>query len=106
MKEIKIVTDKIKDEIEDVEKYLRLAVEHKETDADAYAIYLNLANEEYTHAMKLHDLAVREVGKAKKVLLERNEEIPQYMLDVWNSEHKRYIERMGIIKYKLELSKK
>jgi hypothetical protein len=105
MKEIKIITDKIKEEMEDVEEYVHLAIHNKTTDVDAYNIYMALAGEEYDHAMRLHDLAVREIGKVRKILSEKNENPPKYMLDMWNEKHEEYIETMGKLKYEIELSK-
>lgn len=105
MKEIKIITDRIKEEMEDVEEYICLAIHNKTTDTDAYNTYMALAGEEYDHAMKLHDLATREIGKLRRVLAEKHETPPQYMLDIWNEQHEKYIEKMGRLKYEIELSK-
>ena len=106
MKTIKIIADKIEDEMEDVESYVDLAIENKETDADAYTTYITLANEEYNHAMKLHDLVTREIGKARKMLAERGEIPPQYMLTMWNEKHEEYIKKMAELKYQIDLAQK
>lgn len=106
MKHIKVIVDKIKDEIEDVEEYVKLAIYNKEMDIDAYNVYISLAGEEYDHAMKLHDLATKEIGKARRELQEKGQKTPQYMLDAWNEEHEEYIERMSKLKYEIELAKK
>lgn len=106
MKHIKVIVDKIKDEIEDVEEYVKLAIHNKEMDIDAYNVYISLAGEEYNHAIKLHDLVTREIGKARKTLQEKGESPPQYMLDMWNEKHEEYIERMSKAKYEIDLAQK
>jgi hypothetical protein len=106
MKHIKVIVDKIKDEIEDVEEYVKLALHNKEMDMDAYTVYITLAGDEYDHAMRLHDLVTKEIAKTRKALMEKGEAVPQYMLDMWNEKHEEYIERMGKAKYELEIAKK
>ena len=106
MKEIKIIVERINEEMEDVEEYVKLAIHNKDIDAEAYNTYITLAGEEYDHAMKLHDLATKEIGKARRELQEKGQKPPQYMLDAWNEEHEDYIERMSKLKYEIELAKK
>ena len=106
MRTIKVIVEKIKDEIEDVENYVRLALHNKEDDVDAYNTYMSLADDEYNHAMRLHDLVTREIGKARKILAEKGEKISPYMLEAWNDEHDYYIEKMSKLKYEIELAKK
>ena len=54
MKSIKLLTDLIDEEICDAEKYAKLALEYKESNADVAQVFFQLAQEELKHMATLH----------------------------------------------------
>lgn len=106
MRLIKKLSEEIKDEMQDVKKYVHLALQYKQSDEDAYNVYMQLAGEEYDHATRLHNLAVQEINKQKKKLAERGEQIPAIMLELWQDEHTQYVNDMAILKHEIDIAKR
>ena len=57
-----------------------------------------MANDELKHASYIHDKAVEEIEELSKVYTP-----PESMMEKWNSEHKKYIEKAAWIKQMLTL---
>lgn len=106
MKKIKSFIGYVDDELADSEKYLNEAIACKGIDMLAYDTAIKLAQQEYEHSMLWHDVIVAEIDKERKDMLAKGETIPQYMLDMWEDEHKEYIDEVGKLKYKIEMAKK
>lgn len=64
MEIIKTISNLIREELCDAEKYARLALHHKEKDADAARVFMDLSKEEMEHQEKLHNLVAKEINKA------------------------------------------
>lgn len=56
--------------------------------------------------MLLHELAVKEIEKARADLKAKGIEVPAYMMEMWEDEHQGYVEKMAKIKYEIELAKR
>lgn len=63
MKIIKLLTDLIDEELCDAEKYAKLALEHKESDAEVAQMFFQLSQEELKHMATLHTADVNIVKK-------------------------------------------
>lgn len=99
MTRIKDLADQIKDELhsakEYTEEYLSLKAEDNGTWANRYK---EMAQEELKHAGYIHDRAVVEIENLRKVYTP-----PQDMLDKWDADHKRYIEKAAWIRQMLAM---
>lgn len=94
MKEIKLLTEHIADELDDAETYAQLALDYKEADPETAALFLRLSDEELTHMDALHNAAAKLVGKHRR----EKGEPPAAMTAVYDFLHKRQIERVKEIK--------
>lgn len=106
MKKIMHITEHIREEMDDAEKYLKQAAKCKGVDDSMSALAAELAGEELKHAEKWHDHAVREIMSMKEMMKERGEAVPAFMIEMWEEKHEEYIHRMGILKHELELIKR
>lgn len=98
MKEIKEMTDQIKDELEGAKEYAKQAVMYKEMgDTASGKMYYDMANDELKHAMNIHGIAVKMIEEKRKTVTP-----PQYMLDRWKEEHDMYMEETAKTKYMLQ----
>ena len=66
MRKIKKLSDNIKDEIEDAQKYASDALELKDTDKDLADLYCTLASEELKHMEMLHAQVVKMIEAYRK----------------------------------------
>lgn len=99
MKELKIIVEKIKEEVVDAEEYAKLALQYKEKDKELAAAFSNLSGQELTHADILH-------GQAVRLIQARKDPAPVSMQAVWDWEHEKYIERVAKVRALLEMAKK
>jgi chromosome segregation ATPase len=99
MKEIKWIAENIHDELEDAEKYAKAASKYKESDRELARLCATLAEEELTHADRLHREAVR-VIKAYK---DEGKEVPTAMQVIWDWEHEKMIDRTARIRHLIAL---
>ena len=91
MEKIKVLSDKIEDEIRDAEEYAKLALDCKDEDPATAEVYYKLANEEIGHANMLHSRVVALIEAYKK----DSGDIPEPMQMVYNILHKKHIENMA-----------
>lgn len=89
MEIIKIISQKISDELEDAEHYAQLANHWKAEHPETAKLFLDLANAEIDHHNKLHDHVARLIQKYRA----ENGEPPKEMLAVYNYLHDREIEK-------------
>lgn len=94
MEKIEILSDNIEDELQDAEKYARLALDCKDEDPATAELYYQLANEEIGHMNKLHDRVVSIINEYRKT----NGDPPEAMKQVYNMLHKRHISHLASTK--------
>lgn len=87
MKEIKLLSEKIEDEIDDAKEYIELALEYKHTDPELAGLFYKLSEEEMAHMNLLHKSVVRIIDTYKRT----HENTPPSMAVVYEFLHKRFI---------------
>ena len=93
MEIIKELVENIDDELDDAEKYIKLACDHKEDNKTLAELYFLLSNEELKHMNLLHDQVVKIISEYKKT-----NPVPETMQMLYDYLHKRQIERVTKIK--------
>lgn len=87
MKIIEKLSEMIEEELDDAEKYIRCAIDHK-TDYPALAeVFYKLSEEEMKHMGMLHDQVTAIIEDYKK----KNGAPPEAMMTVYQILHKRHI---------------
>ena len=93
MKIIKELVDNIDDELDDAEKYAKLACENKEENPAVADLYYNLSLEEMKHMNMLHDQVVKIINDYKKT-----NPVPVGMATLYDYLHERRMKRVVKIK--------
>ena len=97
MTRIKKLADEIAEELESAKEYAEEYLTFKAKDKGTWANrYKEMANDELKHAGYLHDRVVDEIAELRNVYTP-----PQDMMDKWDSDHKKYIEKAAWIKQML-----
>lgn len=89
MKVIKVLSDKIAEEICDAKAYAKLAIEYKEERPELARTFYNLSMQEMDHMTVLHN-SVTEIIKQYR---ETNGEPPADMMAVYDYLHKQQIDK-------------
>lgn len=89
MKLIKILSEKIEEEINDAKSYIEMAIKHKEEYPELSRTLYNISMQEMEHKNLLHN----EVAEIIRKWREQNGEPPADMLAVYDYLHKRQIEK-------------
>lgn len=100
MEIIKQLVEKIDDELEDAEKYIKLACKMKEKDKVLAETYYKLSLEEMGHMTMLHDQVVRIIDNYKKT-----NEVPVGMQTLYDYLHERQIKWAAKIRSKQDMYK-
>lgn len=100
MEIIKQLVEKIDDELEDAEKYIKLACKMKEKDKVLAETYYKLSLEEMGHMTMLHEQVVRIIDNFKKT-----NEVPVGMQTLYDYLHGRQIKWAAKIRSKQEMYK-
>ena len=96
MKIIKVMSEKIKEELKDAEAYIDLATEWKKDQPEAADLFAELSAEEMGHVDKLHK-GVTELITAYR---QTNGEPPAGMMEIYNYLHEQQIENAMRVKVK------
>lgn len=100
MQKIKLLADKIKDEVCDAKDYAEKYVEEKVSgNSTAATKYKEMASDELKHAGYLHEMVVSEINKIKSSGIQ----YPQSMEEKWQSVHAEYVDKAGWVKQVLTL---
>ena len=99
MTKIKKIADEMLEELCSAKEYAENYIEFKAKDEMQWANrFKEMANDEIKHAGYLHDFAVSEIETLRTVYTP-----PQEMLDKWDKDHKKYIEKAAWIKQMLSM---
>lgn len=90
---IDILADKMADELEDAEDYIREALIWRDTCPDVAALFMELSKEEMRHSDRLHDAAVREIDRAKST----GKTVSPEMLARYNAKHDKRIRKAATV---------
>ena len=96
MKIIKVISEKIKEELNDAEEYINLATEWKKDQPEAADLFADLSAEEMGHANKLHAQVTELISRYR----ETNGEPPAGMMAVYDYLHEEQIGHAMRIKVK------
>lgn len=99
MREIKELAENMKEELDGAEKYAKMYLTYKnENQSHAKKLY-EMAEDELKHAMYLHEIAIAKI----KSVQSKEVDVPDFMMMLWEDEHKRYIDNMTKVKIMLTL---
>ena len=99
MTRIKELADEIKDELCSAKDYAEEYLTFKSKDDSTWAKrYEEMAHDELKHADYLHDRVVAEIDELSKVYTP-----PEEMMEKWNADHKKYIEKAAWIRQMLTM---
>ena len=99
MTKIKKLADEISEELDSAKEYAENHLMYKASGNDEWSKrFFEMANDELNHADYLHDRAIEEINELKNVYTP-----PQDMLDKWESDHRKFIEKTAWIKQMLAM---
>ena len=99
MKIIKVMSEKIKEELKDAEAYIDLATEWKKDQPEAADLFAELSAEEMGHVDRLH----KGVSDLIMMYRETNGEPPAGMLAIYDYLHEQQIEMAMMVKVKQKM---
>lgn len=88
MKIIKLLEEKIEDEVQDAREYAELALEYRESFPETADMFYKLSMEEMTHVNALHKDVVRHIEKYKQ----KSGDAPAAMKAVYDYLHRRHMD--------------
>ena len=102
MKEIKLLVEDIREELEGAEHYAKLAAQYKTDDKALADTYATMASQEHNHVDMLHAQAVRLINeqRASGVVA------PASMQAVWDWEHELMVDKTAKIRALLDMYKR
>ena len=98
MRIIKKMANQMKEEIAGAKEYAKLATHYKTEQPTLAKVYYDAANDELKHADWFHSEVVKLIEKQRAI-----EPPPPVMLELWEYEHKEYVEEYGIAKNMIAL---
>lgn len=99
MERIKKLADEIKDELCSAKEYAEEYLTFKAKDDSSWANrYKEMAQDELKHADYIHDRVVDEIETLQKVYTP-----PEEMMEKWESDHRKYIEKAAWIRQMLSM---
>lgn len=102
MKIIKTLEELIEDEVEDVEKYAKLALEYKESHPSLAQVFYNLSTQEDVHQATLHSEVVKIIEEHRRT----HGEPPSAMVAVYEYVHKKHIDALAKARVYQDMYKK
>lgn len=90
-------------ELKHAYNFLEYAIEAKTESIELFEIYLKIAECEASNAENIHTSIVRMIDRAS---LDKDNEPPKAMKDIWTWKHKGYMEDYSHFKAKLDATKK
>ena len=99
MKIIKIIAEKIAEEINDADEYINLATEWKAEQPDAVKVFYELSTQEIRHADMLHEVVTKLITEYR----ETKGEPPVPMLTLYDYLHGQHIENAMRVKVKQKM---
>ena len=94
MQLISKLSDMIEEELEDAEKYIKCAMNHKEDNPNLAATFAKLSIEEMGHVALLHDQVVALITEYRKA----HGAPPEKMQGIYDYLHKKHMEKANAIK--------
>lgn len=94
MKIIKELTELVEEELEDAEKYIKLAFVHKDDNASLAKTFYELSTQEMNHVAMLHEEVVKIIEEHRKI----KGDPPAAMMAVYDYLHKKHIDKASKIK--------
>ena len=101
MKIIEILSDKISDEIECAEDYIKCALTYKDDRPQLAETFYRIANEKIGHMGLLHAQVVAIIDEYRKA----KGEPPEAMMTLYNILHRKHIEHAAAVKGMMALYK-
>lgn len=103
MMKIMKAVDYMNKELKHAYTFLEYAIEAKTESPDLFEIYLKIADCEAQNAESIHTAIVRMIERQS---LDKENEPPKAMKDIWNWQHKGYVDDYAQFKIKLDSLKK
>lgn len=94
MKIIQKISDMIEDNIEEAEKYIKCAMEHKTEYPDLSRVLANISDNAMSNVTSLHNIVVQIIEQYRK----ENGEPPAPMMAVYDYLHKRHIDNASAVR--------
>ena len=98
MRAIKQAINKIKDEVKGANEYAQEYLELKMSGSPRTKAYYEMAQQELTHALTLHEFVVKDIEEIRKTYTPT-----QSMLDMWEHEHGKIIDKIAWIRQILSM---
>ena len=99
MKIIKVISEKIKEELKDAEAYIDLATEWKKEEPEAADVFAELSTEEMGHVDKLHTEVTQLISRYRQT----KGEPPAGMMAIYDYLHEQQIENAMRVKVKQKM---
>ena len=96
MKIIKVISEKIEEELKDADAYIQLAIEWKAEQPETAETFYQLSTEEMGHADKLHEQVTRLIREYK----DANGDPPAGMMTLYDYLHQRQVSTAMSIRVK------
>lgn len=101
MREIRKMAKQIREELHDVDKYIKCAIANKVEHPKIAQSYYEMAQDEMAHAQMLHGGVMALIEQEK----EKGTVVPEFMLAMWDEEHQHYVDKAAKLKHKIALYK-
>lgn len=101
MKIIKKLSERIAEEIDDADFYIKMAMEYREQYPEVSRVVSNIAAQEMDHMNSLHQLVTQIIDQYRRT----NGEPPPAMQAVYDYLHEKHIEEAANVKAKIAMYK-